>query len=330
MPSDTSSLALVNGPSEIGAIISSFLTGCLAVQTYVYYTRFSSDCTLLKIFIAGVCVTEIAHLCCVIVVLWQSTITVLGPTVPSYAADTVIALTIIVSYGGQLFFIFRLLRLSGNKLLPLLCLSLSILFAACGIVISVNAFRMASAVQFVDSQFVVITLDFVAAAACDVATTLGLIYHLRRLRKTEFPNSSPVIDTLILWTMETGLTTSLCTILAALCFVLMRDNFVWMGVYEVLASVRANALLAALNSRSTIRSKIAVATVAGRALEPNSKTREHHDGAQFPKRPSIIVNITRSGGPVMADTTSNEDKGADAGQIQESPTPRFYDASLSV
>ncbi|KAH7915881.1 hypothetical protein BJ138DRAFT_823463 [Hygrophoropsis aurantiaca] len=315
----TPSLALIDGPTEIGTIASSFLTGCLAIQTYVYYTRFSSDSTTLKIFIAGVCVTEIAHLLCVIAVLWRNTISDPGPfTIFSYTGDMVIALTFIVSFGAQLFFLLRLRKFSGSKLLPLLCLPLSVVFFACGIVINVNAFKIKSVVQFVDAQFVLITLTFVAGAVCDVAITLGMLYHLGRLRKTEFPSTSRVVDTLIFWTIESGLTTSLCNIVAALCFVLMRDNFVWMGAYEVLASVRANALLATLNSRSMVRHKRD--TVAGRALELNPRIREQD--TRFPTHTPIVVNIPRSSGLTANDEAKVEER------IQENPGT--YYPSLSV
>ncbi|KAH7909675.1 hypothetical protein BJ138DRAFT_1102487 [Hygrophoropsis aurantiaca] len=308
-------LALITGPIEVGTIASSFLTGCLAIQTYVYYSRFSSDPVILKIFIAGLCITGLTHLLCVAVALWQNTIS--EPTslyVLPYSGDMVIALTLVVSFAAELFFIFRLLKLSRGMLLPLICLSISIIFATSGTVVIVNAFLMTSVVQFVNSQFVTITLTLIAGATCDFAITLGLIYHLFKLRKPHFPSTSRIIDTLILWTIESGLTPSLCGIIAVICFVLMRDNFsvVWMGVYEVLASVRVNALLA---TRSIIRSK----RYTGEVLELNPRIRAHHD-ARIPRHPSIVINITRST-ELMVD---DEDKD----HIQENS--RFNDSSVSV
>ncbi|KAG1783014.1 hypothetical protein EV702DRAFT_1059582 [Suillus placidus] len=60
-------------------------------------------------------------------------------------------------------------------------------------------------------------------------------------------------DRLVLWTMETGLIASLVAVLVMSFFLAMKNNYIWIGLYAILASVNANSLLASLNGRLMFR-----------------------------------------------------------------------------
>ncbi|KAH7909666.1 hypothetical protein BJ138DRAFT_1114764 [Hygrophoropsis aurantiaca] len=277
-------VSLLIGPLELGAIACSFLVGCLVIQTFVYYSQFSSDSKYIKVFVAGLCIAELLHFVCEVVVLWQSTIT--APVASYYALYTVVAATLAISFGAELFYIVRLVTLSasGSKFLPLVCLVLSLVFATTGTVVVIDSFAITNLLEGVDSHFLVIMLSLISGAVCDLTITASLIYYLLKMRNTNFRSTSRMVDTLIRWSIETGLTPTLCSILTVICFARMRDNFVWLGVYAVLASVRANALLATLNGRLILNKRR-----DEEALEFSSIIREQH-----PTESPIVVNITRS------------------------------------
>ncbi|KAH7928797.1 hypothetical protein BV22DRAFT_1082361 [Leucogyrophana mollusca] len=319
------------GPVEVGTTATSFLFGCLAIQTYVYYSRFSADSLIIKILVASVVTVEFAHLICVGVALWQMTIGSYGNPAPlsvfPYAADTVIALTIVVSFCVQSFFALRLLRLSGSRVLPSMCLAMSTLFAVSGFVVTAKAFAMTSVVEFVRTQFFTITLSLTAGAMCDLMITAGLIYNLIRMRASSFSQTSRLIDILILWTIETGLAPCICAFMIVACvsgptlplviyhvlltlsgfqFALMRENYVWTGIYEILAGIYANSLLAvymlsislysnlplthfSMNSRSFIRGRDMDGLV-----ELRPRGHQEHQSSNRPSQPAIVINITRS------------------------------------
>ncbi|KAH7924957.1 hypothetical protein BV22DRAFT_470365 [Leucogyrophana mollusca] len=256
---DADSLDVLLGPLEVGATVTSFLFGCLAIQTYVYYSRFSADSLIVKIFVASVVMVGFAHLLCVGVALWQMSIGVHGnPALLSvfpFAADMIIAFTVAVSFCVQLFFTLRLLRLSGGRVLPSMCLAMSTLFAVSGFVVTAGAFATTTGAQFVGAQFVTITLSLTTGAVCDLMITAGLIYNLIKMRASSFAQTSRLIDALILWTIETGLAPCICALVVIACFALMRENYIWIGVYLILAGIYANALLAVMNSRSFIQGR---------------------------------------------------------------------------
>lgn len=53
-----------------------------------------------------------------------------------------------------------------------------------------------------------------------------------------------MIDRLVLWTIETGLITSLVAVLVISFFLAMKETYIWVGLYTILASVNGNSLLA--------------------------------------------------------------------------------------
>ncbi|CAK5261810.1 unnamed protein product [Mycena citricolor] len=57
-----------------------------------------------------------------------------------------------------------------------------------------------------------------------------------------------------MWTMETGLLTSAAGLVNLICFVTMKENFIWLACYVVAARLYSNSLLASLNSRVALHS----------------------------------------------------------------------------
>ncbi|KAH7914058.1 hypothetical protein BJ138DRAFT_1144549 [Hygrophoropsis aurantiaca] len=101
--------------------------------------------------------------------------------------------------------------------------------------------------------------------------------------------------------METGLIPCMCVIAVLACFITMRDNYIWIGLYEILASSYANACLAALNSRALFNNKNAV-----NMLDQNPKV----------SKPSgILINITTS----SHSTASDDDKEQTQGILSSQP-----------
>ncbi|KAH7914057.1 hypothetical protein BJ138DRAFT_489390 [Hygrophoropsis aurantiaca] len=181
-------LTLILGPLQIGVAASSFLTGCLAIQTYIYYGKFSSDPCLLKTFVAFLVLLETIHLLCIVITQWQMSLGLPASLIASpYAGDTVIALTNLIFFCVQSFFILRLLKLSkNNKYLALACMVPCAGTFASGMVITVYAFMMTSIEQFANAQYPTIITTLATAAVCEIAVTTGMMYYLFKLRKTEF------------------------------------------------------------------------------------------------------------------------------------------------
>ncbi|KAH7914059.1 hypothetical protein BJ138DRAFT_489679 [Hygrophoropsis aurantiaca] len=301
-------LSLILGPVQIGVAASSFLTGCLTIQTYIYYSKFSSDPCLLKAFVAFLVLLEIINLLCMIISQWQGTFSSsASPTADPFVEDAVVVLSGLIFFCAQSFFVLRLLKLSNNnKYLALACLVPCVGVFIAEEVIAAYAFMMTSFEQFANTRYLIIITTLVMSAVHQIVVTAGLMYYLFKLRKTGFSRTTMTIDNLMLWTVGTGLIPCICVITTLICFAMMRDNYIWIGLYAILASTYPNACLAALNSRAFFNNKNAV-----NMLDQNPK---------IPKPSGVVINITTS----SHSTASDDDKG----QTQDILSSRPVDFSV--
>lgn len=94
---------------------------------------------------------------------------------------------------------------------------------------------------------------FIVRAACDMVTAAGTVWSLRKKRCSGIRDMAMMIDQLVLWTIETGLITSLMAIALATWFLVVKQNYVWFGVWFMWPNVVGNSLLASLNRRLLLR-----------------------------------------------------------------------------
>jgi len=268
--------AEIIGPIELGVIVSMLLYGCALVQAYVYFSKFKSDPLFFKLVVFGTLALELGHGACVSSLLWTATISTYGHpqslAVFPYSADVTIIITILVQLLVQGFFIYRLAKLCKMWLLPGLCIALCIGGHGLGFYVSARAVAMTSLAEFRTTQKVTILLSLILDGVRDVAVTAGLVFYLWQMRRqswgrsTQFPGERfesvrpefhrtvNTLDLIVLWTVETGLITTVCDALVIVFFLVKGDTFIWVGIYIVLGNIYANSLLAALNSRLLFRS----------------------------------------------------------------------------
>jgi hypothetical protein len=244
---------LVIGPIQVGGLLSAALFGCLSCQSYVYFSRFTNDHFALKAAVSAVFFIQLGHFVCIISTLWTMTVSTYGDPsqlqVLPLPADLAIPLSAFTAFIVQSFYAFRLWRLSEKKFLPILCATISVVAQISTLILSPRAFHMTDLTVFEDSHILLITLSFIARATCDLITTAAISWSLYQKRVSNFENAMTMIDRLIYWTIETGLATSLMAIIVAVLFLVLKQNFVWFGVWLMLPNVVGNSLLASLNRR---------------------------------------------------------------------------------
>ncbi|KAG1719875.1 hypothetical protein EDB19DRAFT_1780539 [Suillus lakei] len=253
-----SGAAVTIGPAVVGSMIASYLFGCSTMQTYTYYKCFPGDRRIFQILVATVMMLTFAHTVCIM--YWTWTVSVAGcenpksVTIFSSSRDANLILTPLISTLVQMFFIYRLFKLSGNKTVAAFCGILSILNLAGTLVDAIKALGITTDRTAQNARNWLTILTLVAAAVCDLVITIGLVYFLQReRRRSKVPQTHNIADRLTLWAIETGLATSMSAVLVIVFFCAMRSTFLWTAVYDVLADVYTNSLLAALNSRKTTR-----------------------------------------------------------------------------
>lgn len=247
---------LIIGPMQVGALVTAALFGSLVIQSYIYFTKFA-DSLGFKATVAAVMIIQIGHFCAMISTLWTMTVTAYDdPTklnVLPVGADITVLLTSITSFLTQSFYIYRLWRLSGNCLLPVVSEILCIAGQVAAFILVTKAITMSSFSRFVVEQTDVVLIALATRTICDITITAGVTWSLIQKRRNSIVKSTTIIDYLIMWTIENGLTTSLMTLSVMAVFLCLRETFVWFGLYLIQANVVANALLASLNRRLVLR-----------------------------------------------------------------------------
>ncbi|KAF5344459.1 hypothetical protein D9758_014128 [Tetrapyrgos nigripes] len=102
----------------------------------------------------------------------------------------------------------------------------------------------------------IFTTGLSLSSATDILIALSLFFLLQSMRKrigTESSVMVQVVDTLTLYTLETGLLTCVLTTASLICWLIMPTNLVFLGLHFVIAKLYANSLLASLNTRKQLR-----------------------------------------------------------------------------
>ncbi|KAJ6574137.1 hypothetical protein B0H19DRAFT_1371349 [Mycena capillaripes] len=247
------------GALEVGVLLSYFLFGVTTTQLYVYYTRFPDDNWKLKLLVAFVWACEATHSACVAHTLYLYTILNYGnpksliQALPFTFDSAVLFASFIIAF-VQGFFAYRIYILGKRRIMvPAIFWAISTfrLFACLGIF--VTGVRMTSFVTY-EAQFKwLMNTVWVIGAANDIGITVSSVYLLHTERNEIHSKTVPLVDKLIVWTIESGMMTSAWALLTLIFFATMGHNFVWLASYIIGARVFANSLLASLNGRSTLR-----------------------------------------------------------------------------
>ncbi|KAJ7867157.1 hypothetical protein B0H13DRAFT_1897677 [Mycena leptocephala] len=241
------------GAVEIGVLVSYVLFGVTTTQTYIYYSRFPDDSRKLKALVAFVwsCTLRVYD------IDYAHPERILGTPPISFTVG--IVFSGVIGASVQAFFSFRIYGLSKTLYIPILTWGMSFLRLVLSAVIFFEALGVAAVdVSEVKWQWL-LTATWSISAANDLTVTATLVVLLYRERRNAHTRTGPLVDKLILWTIETGMLTSSASVVMLACYVTMKNNynFIWAGVFNVLprrrdptpSTVFSNSLLA----RTTLR-----------------------------------------------------------------------------
>ncbi|KAF7365679.1 hypothetical protein MVEN_00441600 [Mycena venus] len=225
------------GAYEIGVLVSYVLLGVTAAQTYIYYSRFPDDGFKIKALVAFVCICEVAHAICLGHTGYIVTISDYGHPESVFGAvprslPAAIFLSAVIGATVQGFFSFRIYRLSKHPCIPILCWIMSFMRVVLAAVISVGLLHEASVERYEVQWKWPLTALWTVSAINDLTITATLVAILVGERNPAHKRTAPIVDKLIVWTIETGMLTSVLSIVALACFVAMKDNFIWVAFFR--------------------------------------------------------------------------------------------------
>ncbi|KAF7303494.1 Saposin B-type domain-containing protein [Mycena indigotica] len=246
------------GTTEVGAIIGTFLFGIASLQTFLYYYSYPKDPRGLKLVVAIIMTLELVHSVLVWHGVYSITVTFYGQIEhllnPPHSLSLSILITALILPLVQTFYALRIQALSGSWTITLILTTLTIARLGFSIVLmQIFLTSTGFSVLHTEARWVFTTVASLGPAV-DILTAASLCWYLYHMKAGSQPGapSRRIVDTLIVWTVETTAVTSLAG-LFQLIFFLTRDDLTWMTFYLLQPKLFSNSMLASLNNRNNIR-----------------------------------------------------------------------------
>ncbi|KAF8323559.1 hypothetical protein F5887DRAFT_1026056 [Amanita rubescens] len=249
------SLGNTLGAAFIGVVIASTLLGVSLIQAWYYYTH-QNDRWPLKTLVSAVMICDVMHQALITHTIYTYLITYFGEA--AQLGNIVWSLIAEVLFNGltcllvQSFLTMRVWRMSNRNIWVT---SIIVIFViaefVCVVVYTGLAFPMQNFIQLETLKRLSIAVNALAAAGdVSIAAVLCLLLHKSR---TGFHRSNTMINKLILFSVNTGLLTSLCALASLISIVVAGENFIYIAFYFCIGRLYSNSLLATLNARKMIR-----------------------------------------------------------------------------
>lgn len=249
-------LDLSIGIVEVGILFSSVLYGIATVQAFLYTERNFKDPLYLKTMVGLVWVFETMHTIFIWVLLYGLTVTNYGNS--SAINDTpwslaaALPLTSLLGSIVQVFFANRVRVLSGRLIIPIIAWCGAVLRIGFGITLGVVFINSHSIPNFFANFQWLVTTQFVLSAAVDVLNTVSLCFYLLR-RRTDFKSTQRMVDKLVMYTIETGLITSMCAVAIVILSLVIPHTMVDIAIFMFYPKLFSNSFFTALNARTALR-----------------------------------------------------------------------------
>jgi len=153
----------------------------------------------------------------------------------------------------QSFFAYRIYCLSQRWLITIVSWIGSAVRLGSAIGIAVVSHRVVIIPTIVEEYRWLVILCYAVGAVIDVLNTLALSYYLFNAR-TKIMRSRKMLERLMMWTIETGLITSFCNVLAVIFVFALPHGTAFLCMSVFTTKMYSNSFLASLNGRLTLRS----------------------------------------------------------------------------
>ncbi|KIY70896.1 hypothetical protein CYLTODRAFT_160531 [Cylindrobasidium torrendii FP15055 ss-10] len=272
------------GALMIGALVSTALWGITCMQTFEYYGSYLKyDNIMFKIMVTIVFICDTLHEVFICHTVYTYMVSHFGDPVAIGKVEWSILAEVIcsglVAFVVQSFFTYRVWVLSRKKFLLVLPLALLVIAE---LAVTLAYFSKAVArvkVEVYTDSFKVRDLSQALnaiGAAGDILITVTLIYLLHR-SKSGMRKSDAMVNSLILFALNTGLLTSLCALMSLIMILIYPDTFLYIAFFFCLSRLYANSLMATLNARRKLKNAVDGSYIATLDGDPSSRRLPTHN-----------------------------------------------------
>ncbi|KAJ7036173.1 hypothetical protein C8F04DRAFT_1096362 [Mycena alexandri] len=239
-------------------IVSAVLYGISLLQCLFYFTRYGRDPFYLKALVATTIFLDTMHLTFVVHTVYHYLIA------NYYKNDTLQVMLEALPTGltaglVQSFYAHRVWRMSHRNVVLtglILILVLATSGASNSLIIFTTAYilRAGTYEKLLKISPLTISINALSSGA-DVLITATLCFMLYHTQPASLETET-MVNRLILFTINTGLLTSLCAIASLVSLIISPKTLIYASFYFCIGRLYSNALLASLNARAVIRGHI--------------------------------------------------------------------------
>ncbi|EIW64095.1 uncharacterized protein TRAVEDRAFT_138556 [Trametes versicolor FP-101664 SS1] len=246
------------GPLLIGVIICAVFYGVSLSQVYYYYTRYRRDPLYLKVLVGAVLTTDTIHQAMISHSVYWYLVTEYGhPDSLGLLSATMIPEVFFQAFTGlfvQSFYAVRVWKLSGRRLY--LVIPVVAFIAAEFSVAMAYAIQALSFKTFEDlGKIKVLSISINGFAAAGDVVIAAILCTILQVSKTGFSKSNLLVNRLIVFSVNTGLLTSVCACMSLITILALPNTFVYICFFFLIGRLYSNSLMATLNARKSLREK---------------------------------------------------------------------------
>ncbi|KAI0714316.1 hypothetical protein C8T65DRAFT_644692 [Cerioporus squamosus] len=243
------------GMIMIGMTVTASLFGVTSGQAMWYFRHYPRDRTFLKAMVRVIWGLDMVSLAFYFASMWQYLVdkqlfSFDGKPLPWTSNAQIICNACSIAI-IQSFYMFRIWTLSKHKLLASVLGTFVTADFALGILLFVKS------IQTTDiTQFSKLTAFDIAMSSCTAATDImlcGTLVTLLARSRTGSTGSNRLINKLLFYTINTGLFTTICSVLSLITVIVLPDTSVYVMCYYIGSRMYSISLLSTLNAREGLR-----------------------------------------------------------------------------
>ncbi|KAJ3811256.1 hypothetical protein F5876DRAFT_64928 [Lentinula aff. lateritia] len=289
---------------EQGGNVHPSLSGGITVQTLVYFKLYPSDASNVKTLVLALWLLDACHTALIWSSQWEYFIRLYGMAEKIDYISTTLALSIVIT-GVLTFLVHSIFLLSKRKwylVAPVVRLLLPSIIPFLLRLIRQGRHRYLetcfsngyNGYYFREHVRWLFTLGLALSSAVDVLITSSLFIL------------DGVIDTLILYTFETGAVTCAATIVSMICWISIPTQLIFMALHFIIGKFYTMSLLVTLNTRRGLRDVQSRGSSSGRGRtafvldnrRPKRKSKDigggSDNGYDLGKVTELQINVERS------------------------------------
>ncbi|KAI0701744.1 hypothetical protein C8Q76DRAFT_240633 [Earliella scabrosa] len=247
------------GAAFIGNIFAATLYGLTTLQTYTYYNRSEKDHSLLKALVAILWVLDTLHIVLISHTVYEYAVTHFGNPVelqkPTWSVVVHIVVTGVSDGIIRGIFSYRIWILSNrNRSLFFVNACAACVVAGSNLAMTVKCFGI-SYYQELDDFSWLFYFNLAGGVISDTLIAVSMCWVLAT-RTSPSMAVNTTVRKLIMYSINTGALTALCTFATLVVFAVAPHTFIFIAIFFALAKLFLNALLASLNARKSLREEL--------------------------------------------------------------------------